>query len=92
MKHHFGGNRPAAQDRSRGVVWVQDKEFVRPIRVTTGLSDESSTEVVSVKEGDALDEGTPLVTGESAAKGGDGAKNPFAPPPVFRPKIIKDDK
>ncbi|HEV3261760.1 MAG TPA: efflux RND transporter periplasmic adaptor subunit [Gemmataceae bacterium] len=43
----------------RGVVWVEDKGHVRPVKVRLGLSDGTRTEIV---DGD-VKEGTPLVTG-----------------------------
>ncbi len=50
----------AKESRPSGVVWVEDKGFVRPVRVRPGLSDGSVTEVV---EGD-LKEGAPVVVGD----------------------------
>ncbi len=60
---------------------------MRPIRLVIGLTDGAMTEVVSVHEGDTLDEGTAVVTGEGRA--GD-ATDPKPLPLV--PKKIKDDK
>jgi HlyD family secretion protein len=77
------GESPArAQARTR-VVWVEDQGFVRPIKVVTGLTDGTMTEVIQVLKDDKLEEGTPAVTGD------DGATNPLAPK-IFAPK--KDDK
>jgi HlyD family secretion protein len=63
--------------QNRAVVWVEDGEFVRPIKVRTGLTDGASTEIVEVLEGQ-LDATTELVTGELQTKSGGGI-NPFAP-------------
>lgn len=84
------GEEPAAPDKkggkpheagaaSQGMVWVEDGAFVRPIKLTTGLTDGSMTEVVSVAEGATLEEGTKLVTGENQDKAAAGVTNPFAP-------------
>ena len=82
-KPHDGGN-------SHGTVWVQDGPFVRPIRLTTGLTDGVMTEVVKVRDGDpALEEKMMLVTGENQGRGASATTNPFAPPPIFRPQQPK---
>jgi HlyD family secretion protein len=60
---------------SRGVVWVADGAFVRPVRVKLGLTDGTRTEVVS---GD-LEEGAVIVSGDALQVGGDDSSNPFAP-------------
>jgi HlyD family secretion protein len=61
-----------------GVLWIQDGEFVRPVRVHTGLTDGAMTEV----EGESLTEGQDIVAGEqtqaSVASASD-TTNPFAP-------------
>jgi HlyD family secretion protein len=72
------GGRAAADDRhARGMVWVEEGGFVKPVRVHTGLTDGSMTAVAAVLEG-ALAPGTPLVTGVNQAQPG-GNVNPFAP-------------
>jgi len=63
---------------SRGIIWVEQGKFVRPIRVKTGLTDGASTEV----EGRGLTEGLRVVIGEGmreaeAAPSTD--RNPFTP-------------
>jgi HlyD family secretion protein len=71
-----GGAKALEQERhDRGVVWVQDHDFVRPLPVTVGLSDGAMTEV----SGDGIREGTQVVVGERHAQGGDAATNPFTP-------------
>ncbi len=52
---------------SHGMVWVEvpNSNLVRPIKLVTGLTDGAMTEVVSVHEGDTLEEGTILITGEN---------------------------
>jgi HlyD family secretion protein len=79
-----GGAKP---QQNRGTVWVINGTYVRPIRVKTGLSDGIRTEIVEVLNNDQLTKGTEVVTGENApaaGSGGDGTKNPFAPPPIFK--------
>ena len=63
----------------RGTVWVKEGEFVKPIRVRTGISDQMVTEV----QGEGLTEGMEVVIADArpidtsgAAAGG---TNPFAP-------------
>jgi HlyD family secretion protein len=63
----------APHDRSHGVVWVEDKGFVRPVRVTVGLTDGARTELLKVRDEDQLDEGAPVVVGDG--RDGDDAKN-----------------
>jgi HlyD family secretion protein len=58
----------------RGTVWVQDGEFLRPVKVRVGWSDGTVTEV----EGDGVDDGTELILGE-VRQGGEVASNPFTP-------------
>jgi HlyD family secretion protein len=64
----------------RGTVWVEDNGFVRPIKVRTGLTDGSRTEVVEVLDAELLPD-TQLVTGEArpAAGANGAAENPFTP-------------
>jgi HlyD family secretion protein len=95
--HTAGGPAKSAREHdeggvSQGTVWVQDGAFVRPITIKTGLTDGVNTEVVEVvkvHDGDALDEGTMLVSGENAGKSAAATTNPFAPPPIFRPQQPK---
>ena len=59
----------------RGVVWVQDGNFVRPIVVSIGLTDGINTEV----PGDGVNEGTEVVIGEEHPETNDGGTtNPFS--------------
>jgi HlyD family secretion protein len=69
------------QPHNRATVWVEDGEFVRPVKVRTGLTDGFRTKVVLAdpdKDKDELKEGTPLVVGLNQ-KGGapQDASNPF---------------
>jgi HlyD family secretion protein len=59
----------------RGVVWVPEKGFVRPVEVRLGLSDGLQTEVV----GGELAEGQQVVVGEELPAEAEGATSPFAP-------------
>ena len=73
------GSRPAgAAAMKRGTVWVKEGEFVKPIRVRTGITDQIVTEV----QGEGLTEGIEVVIADarpndSSAPGG--GTNPFAP-------------
>ncbi len=71
---------PAATEestaRGHGIVWVQDGQYVKPIRVRTGSTDNSMTEV----SGRNLKEGMLVVTGERKAGTDEAAvTNPFTP-------------
>ena len=62
--------------QKRGVLWIRRGEFLEPLRVKTGLSDGSMTEV----QGDGLKEGTEVVLGlQAQATGPAGTANPFIP-------------
>ena len=65
-----------ATEHAPGTVWLREGGFVRPVTVSVGLSDGSTTEIQS----DTLKEGTEVVVGEAARNGGgDEAASPFAP-------------
>jgi len=64
-----------AKSENHATIWVEDDELLRPIAVTTGLSDSSATEI----RGDGLSEGVKVVVGEVFKTGGDNTTNPFAP-------------
>jgi len=73
-----GGKTAAGSEKERhdrGTVWVEDRGFVRPVKVRIGLTDAAMTEIVS---GD-LSEGALVVVGEVRQNGNDGANNPFTP-------------
>lgn len=75
-----GGAAPSLdkEPTNRALVWVQAGEFVRPVRIRTGLSDGNRTEVL---QGD-LKEGEQVVIGEAARISVEGGTtNPFAPAP-----------
>ena len=73
-KEKDGGAAKEGQERS--TVWVQDGEFVRPVKVKLGHSDSLMTEIL----GGDLPEGAQVVVGESRqANGGGGTTNPFTP-------------
>jgi HlyD family secretion protein len=73
------GEKPSAaaakEPHDRATLWVEDGEFVRPVRVKTGLTDGAMTEILSgeIQDGDAV------VTGENRSGGAGGSSNPFAP-------------
>ena len=79
------GSKPAEKTKDghdRGRVWVEEGEFVRPVKVRIGLSDGTVTEIT----GGDLEEGTPVVIGESHENNsGGGTTNPFTPQ-MFRNK------
>jgi HlyD family secretion protein len=69
------GSAADAELRSHGVVWVEDKGLLRPIKVKLGLSDGNHTEVL----GGDLPENTAVVVGETKSTGpADEGGNPFA--------------
>jgi HlyD family secretion protein len=71
-----GAAAAAEKDRhDRGMMWVADKGFVRPVRVKIGLSDGVSTEIL----GGDLREGMDVVVGEIRHDSGDNDTNPFTP-------------
>jgi HlyD family secretion protein len=60
----------------RGLVWVEDGGLLRPIKVRTGITDGTVTEIV---EGE-LTEGMRLIVGENSTNGnGEPTVNPFTP-------------
>jgi HlyD family secretion protein len=62
--------------QKRGIIWVQQGNFLEPVRVKAGLSDGVMTEV----QGDRLKEGMEVVLGQQAqATGPAGTANPFIP-------------
>ena len=85
-----GGGDPSAPavpkkktDREhKGTLWVQDGNYVKPIRVATGITDGLNTEIiVDDKTRDEIKDGVGVITGEARpedAAGGD-VSNPFAP-------------
>ena len=60
---------------SQGIVWVQQGNYVRPIKVHAGPSDGTMTEV----EGKELQEGLQVVLGEQQQVTSTGTTNPFTP-------------
>jgi HlyD family secretion protein len=75
-----GGGRGGSSEGGaavRGTLWVPQGEFVRPVAVTTGLSDGSLTEV----EGKDLAENMTVVLGEAVQRSaaGPGGPSPFTP-------------
>ncbi len=76
--------KPAAkagkEEQTRGVVYIPQGNQVRPVYVTLGLSDNSSTEV----ESDELKEGTPVVVGEMDSQP---AGKPAAGSSPFTPQL-----
>jgi HlyD family secretion protein len=70
---------PTGPAETPGIIWVADGDFVRPVKVKTGLSDGSRTEV----EGADVSAGMPVVVGDRMSPGStDGAvggPSPFTP-------------
>jgi len=67
--------------QSRGTVWVEQGKFVRPVRVSTGLTDGAFTEV----EGKDVTDGMSVVVGEAereAASGPETERSPLMPQPM----------
>ncbi|HMK65142.1 MAG TPA: efflux RND transporter periplasmic adaptor subunit [Thermodesulfobacteriota bacterium] len=72
------GSRPLEEQKERGVLWVVRGKYVRPLRVTVGLSDGQMTEV----EGRELTEGLKVIIGEQnleTAGGPPAGVSPFTP-------------
>lgn len=72
------GAPPGAGEKKRGdrgLVWVEEKGFVRPLEVHVGLTDGVLTEV----SGDDLREGQHIVVGESSPEQAEATTSPFAP-------------
>jgi HlyD family secretion protein len=66
----------AKDNHDRGRVWVEDGQFVRPVKVRIGLSDGTMTEIT----GGDLADNTPVVVGETHENNtGGGTSNPFTP-------------
>jgi len=65
----------ASGNGGQGVVWVQQGNYVRPIKVRVGPSDGTMTEV----EGKDLQEGLQVVFGEQQQAAGAKTTNPFTP-------------
>ena len=62
--------------QKRGILWVRQGNFLEPVRVKAGLSDDVMTEV----QGDRLQEGMEVVLGRQVqATGPAGTANPFIP-------------
>jgi HlyD family secretion protein len=79
-----GGSQPQGAKKDghdRGRVWVEDGDYVRPVKVRIGLSDGAMTEIV----GGDLEEGTPVIVGEVHENNSGGTSNPFTPQ-MFRQK------
>ncbi|QDU26770.1 Macrolide export protein MacA [Anatilimnocola aggregata] len=73
---------PQVTDENQGLIWIQEENFVRPLLVTIGLTDGSSTEV----SGAGIEEGRLVVLGEKSQAASDETNNPFAPPKIPRNK------
>jgi len=87
---NWGGNgesgdalpkKPHKKDKATGkpgTLWVKDGDFVKPIPVTTGVTDGASTAII----GGDLQEGADVITGvqiTDADAGSQGPTNPFMP-------------
>ncbi|HMK75552.1 MAG TPA: efflux RND transporter periplasmic adaptor subunit [Thermodesulfobacteriota bacterium] len=73
-----GGAGAVGAPKVHGTIWVEQGEFVRPVRVNAGLTDGTSTEV----EGKDLTEGMRVVVGEATREVAGGAsadRSPFTP-------------
>jgi HlyD family secretion protein len=77
MREENNPNAPKTRG-SRATVWVQDGEFVRPVKVRVGLTDGNVTELLEVLDHGQLPEGAELITGENHQGGGAKTNNPFA--------------
>jgi HlyD family secretion protein len=69
-----------ARDHHRGTLWVEDGNFVKPIKVRIGLTDGLNTEVISDKNSaDAVSDGMQAIIGEARSDEAGGQSNPFMP-------------
>jgi HlyD family secretion protein len=78
-----GGAESADTTQTRGTLWIQQGNLVRPIHVNAGLTDGAFTEVM----GKEVTEGMAVVTGESAKEdkaGPAAARSPLMPQPFGR--------
>ena len=69
---------PTPVHYSRGMLWVKDGEFVKPIKVKAGISDGANTEVEAA-DGEPLTEGTEVIVGDTITDQGGNMANPFMP-------------
>lgn len=78
-----GGNAQKHKgEQHHGTLWVQDGEFVKPIRVATGLTDGLNTEILlDDKTKDEIGDGAEVITGEARPEdvASGEVSNPFAP-------------
>jgi HlyD family secretion protein len=75
-----GGGSPSA---GRGTLWIEQGEFVRPITVTTGLTDGTQTEVSSPE----LAESQRVIVGEVTADAAGATAGPAAGASPFLPQF-----
>jgi HlyD family secretion protein len=73
------GTAPAPESglaaQTRGTIWLKAGSFVRPIDVSVGVTDGTTTEI----QGANVKEGMEIVTGESQGAVEDDTTNPFTP-------------
>ena len=69
--------------QSRGAVWVEEGEFVKPVRVKTGLTDGAFTEVEGTEVADGMRVVVGETTREAAAAAGE-VRSPLMPQPMGR--------
>jgi HlyD family secretion protein len=77
-----GTGRPKDKGQTvpRRTLWLKEGDFVRPIEVTVGTSDDTNSAVTA----EGLREGQEVVTGEIAASSQTDVKNPFLPKIIRR--------
>jgi HlyD family secretion protein len=68
-------NAAKAKEEKASFLWVPDGNFVRPIEVKKGLTDNTNTEI----EGKDIKQGMEIVTGEKTADEAGDSTNPFMP-------------
>ena len=72
-------NGPAPNGKP-GTVWIRDGDFVRPVTVMMGESDDTSTEILAGE----IEVGDEVVLGETKEAVAQDVTNPFAPPRMPR--------
>lgn len=78
LRRKSADNARSAADKERhdrGILWIEQDGFVRPLPVRVGLSDGTVTEV----SGDGVSEGLEVAVGEAPQDNGDNSNNPFVP-------------
>jgi HlyD family secretion protein len=77
---HGGGSKSHQEKERHGTLWVRDGEFVRPVDVKLGTTDDANTAIFA----DQLHEGDQVITNEIAQPTDAGQRSPFMPQMIRR--------